>query len=136
MLQKQPIQGRSATPPASLSMPSVSVRATLPRRAHGNLIDSDAPGLTSAASDVIALGGATRQFLGRGQESLSGPADLGGPVADLGRPVIVNERDRAEHDLCAVVRVGIADVPADRRTNGMPSMTRSSRTCRWSPLAQ
>jgi glyoxylase-like metal-dependent hydrolase (beta-lactamase superfamily II) len=83
-----PIEGLWATPPAPLPFDStVDVRAFLLERPTGNLIIYDAPGLTAAAGEIKARGGATRQLINHAHEAMYGPQGL-----DVG--VFIGERDR------------------------------------------
>ena len=85
-----PIEGLYATPAAPLPfMSTTHVRAFLLERAHGNLIVYNAPGLTSTAGEIQALGGAGRQLINHAHEAMFGPQGL---HAD----VFVGERDREE----------------------------------------
>ncbi|MDA2812335.1 MBL fold metallo-hydrolase [Nocardiopsis sp. RSe5-2] len=87
---EEPIKGLHATPPAQLPfLAHVEVRAFLLERDHGNVIVYNAPGITSAAQGVRALGGATRLLVNHGHEEMYGRPDL-----DV--PVYVHERDRGQ----------------------------------------
>ena len=85
-----PVEALHATGPAPLPFaPAIDVRAFLLERSQGNLIVYNAPGLTPAASEIRALGGAARQVINHAHEAMFGPQGL-----EVG--VLVGERDRAE----------------------------------------
>lgn len=82
--------GLFATPPARLPYgPKLVVRAFVLHRAEGNLVIYNAPGLTSAASEIGRLGGATRQILNHAHEAMFGPQEIAAPL-------FVHERDEPE----------------------------------------
>lgn len=112
-LLETPIDGLHATPAAPLPfMSTTHVRAFLLDRAQGNLIVYNAPGLTSTASEIRALGGAARQLINHAHEAMFGPQGL-----ELG--VFAGET-RSRRD-CR-----IATSHGDRS----PSVTRSTTTSR------
>lgn len=87
---EQMVERLWATTPTPLPyLADVSLRAFLLERDQGNVIVYNTPGLNSAAADIGAHGGATRQLLSHGHEAMFGPADIG-------TPVYVHELDRAE----------------------------------------
>lgn len=89
-LLEEPIEGLWATPPSPLPfLADVEVRAFLLRRKQGNVIVYNAPGITSAASAIRDLGGATRLLINHGHEEIYG-------APSMGTAVFVSERDRAE----------------------------------------
>lgn len=85
-----PIEGLRATPPAELPfLANARVRSFVLERPEGNAIVYNSPGLSEAADEIRALGGATRLLINHGHEAMYGP-----PRLDV--PVFVHERDRAE----------------------------------------
>lgn len=87
---EQVSEGLFATPPAPLPFgPKLLVRAFLIQRADGNLLVYNAPGLTSAASEIARLGGAVRQIINHGHEAMFGPQEIEAPL-------FVHERDQPE----------------------------------------
>lgn len=87
---ESPIEGLRATPPTRLPyQANVLVRSFLLERANGNTIVYNSPGVSSAATDIRALGGAARLLINHGHEAMYG-------APDLDAPVFVHERDRAE----------------------------------------
>jgi len=85
-----PIEGLRTTPPSRLPyQANVLVRSFLLERPAGNVIVYNSPGLTSAATRIRDLGGATRLLINHGHEAMYGEPDL-----DV--PVFGHERDRGE----------------------------------------
>jgi hypothetical protein len=85
-----PIDGLFMTPSARLPFQdNVLIRAFLLERPAGNLIVYNAPGLTSAATAIRELGGATRLLINHSHEAMYG-------MPDLDVPVFVHELDRSE----------------------------------------
>ncbi len=85
-----PIEGlRSAAPSRLPYQANVLVRSFLLERPAGNVVVYNSPGLSSAATHVRDLGGATRLLLNHGHEAMYGQPDLDAPV-------FVHERDRGE----------------------------------------
>lgn len=82
--------GLLATPPARLPyQANVLVRSFVLPRSAGNVIVYNSPGISEAAADIRALGGATRLLINHAHEGM-----YGAPTLDL--PVYVHERDRRE----------------------------------------
>ncbi len=87
-----PIEGLRSTPSSRLPyQANVLVRSFLLERPAGNAIVYNSPGLTSAATPVRDLGGATRLLINHSHEAMYGNPDL-----DV--PVFVHEHDRRETD--------------------------------------
>jgi hypothetical protein len=90
MQLEEPIEGLLATPPARLPfLEDIDVRAFLLRRAGGNLIIYNAPGLASVAGEIRDRGGASGQFVSHGHEAMFDHVEVGAPI-------FVHELDRAE----------------------------------------
>ncbi|MBC8163535.1 MAG: MBL fold metallo-hydrolase, partial [Roseiflexaceae bacterium] len=84
------IKGLRTTPPSRLPyQANVLVRSFFLERPAGNVVVYNSPGLTSAATHIRDLGGATRLLTNHSHEAMYGEPDL-----DV--PVFVHERDRSE----------------------------------------
>ena len=68
---------------------NVLLRSYVLRRAQGNVIIYNSPGISSDAEDIRALGGARRLLVNHSHEAM-----YGNPELEV--PVYVHERDRAE----------------------------------------
>lgn len=85
-----PIEGLRSTPTSPLPyQANVVVRSFLLERAAGNVIVYNSPGLTTAATPIRDLGGATRLLVNHSHEAMYGEPEL-----DV--PVFVHERDGRE----------------------------------------
>ena len=79
-----------ATPSSQLPyQANVQVRSFLIRRPAGNVIIYNSPGISQAAAQIAAEGGAARLLINHGHEAM-----YGAPEIDV--PVFVHERDSAE----------------------------------------
>ena len=75
------IEGLRATSSSRLPyQANVLVRSFLLERPAGNVVVYNSPGLTSAATHIRDLGGATRLLINHGHEAMYGEPDLDVPV--------------------------------------------------------
>lgn len=85
-----PIEGLRSTPPSRLPFQAnVLVRSFVLERPAGNVIVYNSPGLTSAATHIRDLGGATRLLINHSHEAMYGEPDLNAPA-------YVHQLDRKE----------------------------------------
>ena len=100
-----PVEGLRVTPPSRLPyQANVLVRSFLLERPAGNVVVYNSPGLTSAATPIRDLGGATRLLINHSHEAMYGEPDLDAPA-------FVHERDRGE----TVRSMRVADVFTSRQ---------------------
>ena len=87
---ESPIEGLLAGPPAPMPyVANAQVRSFVLQRPQGHVIVYNSPGITTAADEIRALGGAARLVINHGHEAM-----YGAPELDV--PVFVGEKDRAE----------------------------------------
>ena len=87
---ENPIDGLRSSPPTRLPyQANVLVRSFVLERPDGNVLVYNSSGVSSAATDIRDLGGATRLLINHAHEAMYGAPDL-----DV--PVFVHDRDRAE----------------------------------------
>jgi len=85
-----PLKGLRAAPPSHLPyQANILVRSFLLERPAGNVLVYNSPGLTSAATTIQDLGGATHLLINHSHEAM-----YGNPLLDV--PVFVHKRDRDE----------------------------------------
>jgi hypothetical protein len=85
-----PVEGLLATPTARLPYQhDVLLRSYVLVRPEGNVIVYNSPGVSTSANAIRDLGGAGRMLVNHAHEAMYG-------ATDLGVPVYVHERDRAE----------------------------------------
>jgi len=87
---ESPIAGLLATPPARLPyQDNVLVRSFVLQRPEGNVIVYNSPGVTEAASEIEALGGASTLLINHGHEAMYG-------APGIAARVFVHEKDEGE----------------------------------------
>ena len=88
-----PIRGLHATPAAPLPfLAGVVVRSFVLERPQGNIVVYNAPGITTAARDILKLGRLDRMLVTHWHEAM-----FGAPALDV--PIHVHANDRAQTDL-------------------------------------